>query len=120
MAIAASLLDQWHDGKRLFALVKLVASGNYVTNGDTVDLSTIGLQATINALVGSFVGGQNGFLYTFVSGSQLTNGLLKVFGQQPTDATAGVIALAQIAAAAYPAGVTGDTIVLELTFKFGS
>jgi hypothetical protein len=103
---------------------KIVAAGSYTTGGD--GLSFAGLDAIKSDSVPSFVsiqsqasGGASGFEYRFVPGTTMANGKMQSFGQQPTSVTSGIIALNEIAAAAYPAGITGDTIVFEAIFLFG-
>jgi hypothetical protein len=39
MALAFSLVDTWDDGKRVHVSGTITATGNYVTGGDTLDLS---------------------------------------------------------------------------------
>jgi hypothetical protein len=46
MALTFSLVDTWEDGKRLHVSGTIVASGNYVASGDTLDLSEVPLIAS--------------------------------------------------------------------------
>ena len=39
MALAFSMVDTWDDGKRIHVSGTIAATGNYVTSGDTLDLS---------------------------------------------------------------------------------
>lgn len=116
MAIAIAVTSVSVDGNELRVKGKLTFSGNYVTGGDTIDWTTIigkevgprvvilsGLPVVVD------VGGSSGHEYGYVAGTTLANSKVKVFGQQPTSATAGIIPLDEIAAAAYPASITGDT-----------
>ena len=41
MALTFSLVDTWEDGKRVHVSGTIVVSGNYVTSGDTLDLSEV-------------------------------------------------------------------------------
>jgi len=41
MALTFSLVDTWEDGKRVHVSRTIVASGNYVTAADTLDLSAV-------------------------------------------------------------------------------
>ena len=94
----------------------LAASGSYVAGGDTLDFSGQGNLPVATPPRDLFVHGVAGFVYEFVRGALLTNSKLKVRGHTPTSATAGVIPLEEITAAAYPAGVTGDTISFVAVF----
>lgn len=115
MAIAVTVSDKWDDGKRLHAVGTLAFSGSYATGGDT--LSFAGLVPASRAPVLVQVEGMAGFHYEVNLGSAINNSKVLVRGQEPTNATAGVIALTQLAAAAYPAGVTGDTVRFYAIFK---
>ena len=116
MALAVTINKVDAAQNSLYVRGTLVASGSYVAGGDTLDFSGKGdLPASIPPR-DVFVHGVAGFVYEFVRGTLLTNSKVKVRGQQPTSATAGVIALDEIAAAAYPAGVTGDTITFLAIF----
>ena len=46
MALTFSLVDTWDDGKRVHVSGTIVASGNYTTSGDTLDLSEVPLIAS--------------------------------------------------------------------------
>lgn len=115
MAIAVTITDRWNDGKRLHVSGTLAFSGNYATGGDTLDFT--GKVLASRAPVAVRVEGIAGFRYEVNIGSGIGNSLVLVRGQEPTNATAGVIALTQLAAAAYPAGVTGDTVRFHAIFK---
>lgn len=96
----------------------LAFSGSYVSGGDTLDFTGVADRlASSLAPVAIEVFGQSGFLYRGVPGTTLANSKVKVFGQEPTSATAGVIALTELGASAYPAGVTGDTVAFRATFR---
>lgn len=92
----------------------LVASGSYVTNGDTVNFLTAtypigsafhGTAAPTANSVGSVASPASGYEYVLAPGSSAANCLLQVFEQNAT--TGGLV---QISASSYPAGVSGDTI----------
>jgi len=111
-------------GNVLIVTGTIVASGNYSTGGDTLDLSQIpGLPTDLapdNVDIVSVATPNSGWEYGFVKGASLANGKMQVFGQQPTSASAGVIVLSELAAGAYPASITGDVISVILTFlNFG-
>ncbi len=115
MAIAVTVTDKWDDGKRLHVIGTLAFSGNYATGGDT--LSFAGKVYASRAALAVQVQGIAGFVYEVSLGTTIANNLVLVRGQEPTNATAGVIALTQHAAAAYVAGVTGDTVRFHAIFK---
>jgi hypothetical protein len=121
LAITPASLFVDRSGNAIRVYGKIVATGNYVTGGDT--LSFAGLDAiksnSIPVLVSISSQSSGGFEYRFVPGTTMANGKMQSFGQQPTSATTGVIAMSEVAAGAYPAGVTGDVIVFEAVFVFG-
>ncbi len=117
MAIAVTVNYVSNDDDAFYIFGTLVFSGSYTAGGDTLDLTN---QPSIPASlqpVQLYIAGQSGFNYNWIPGGALSNGKVKIFGQQPTSATTGVIALSELAAAAYPAGITGDTIQFEAIFK---
>lgn len=83
-----------------------VAAGDYATGG--LACALLGLTGVPSGTAPFFVGvaGVGGVVYQY----DIVNAKLKAFGQQPTSASAGVIALSEFAAAATPAAITGDTI----------
>lgn len=86
------------------------AAATYATNGLTVSLSRGDLEASelIEARAWS---NTSGWIYAMTATKFL------IFGQEPTGG-AGVLALSEFTnGAAIPAGVSGDTINIELTFK---
>lgn len=119
MALAATVTRVWHDGQQMHVLGTVAASGSYATGGDTLDLAVRGLPAR-NASRWVELQGESGFAYRWVPGSGISNGKVKVYGQEPTSATAGVIALSELAAGAYPTGITGDAIRFHAIFDFGT
>lgn len=112
MSLAISVTESWFDGQRQHVVGTITPSGNYATGGDALDFTS---QHKIKSPKGRVpthveIQGASGFAYRWVPGTDLATGKVKVLGQEPTNATVGVIALTELAAAAYPAGVTGDTI----------
>ncbi len=91
-------------------LVQLTPSGNYVTGGDTFDLTAItdpggvGLVGFNQPPICVHIIGQNagGYRGEFVPGTNATNGKVKFY----TPATG---ATDEVAAGAYPAAITGGT-----------
>jgi len=123
LSFSVTTTDRSTNAIRVYGTI--AASGSYSTSGDTLSFAgfdqiksdTIPFFVTIQSQKGT---GASGFEYRFVPGTTMANGKMQVFGQQPTSATTGVIALSELAAGAYPAGVTGDAILVEAVFVFGS
>jgi hypothetical protein len=112
MAITPTIKSQWFDGKRLWVHLSLAFSGSYVAGGDTLDMSKLGIQSSG---VPSLFGGMNsqtasttGTVYNWIPGTTQATG--KVVALQG--------ALAEVAAGAYPASITGDTADMLCYFKF--
>jgi hypothetical protein len=104
MAITPTLKAQWFDGKRLWIHLALVFSGSYVTGGDTLNLQSLGIKASAAPAMWATIEGQalgsNGTQYVWIQGTTQANGKVGV------TQGAGV----EVAAGAYPASVTGDTV----------
>ncbi len=111
MAIAVTITDRWNDGKRLHVSGTLGFSGNYATGGDTLDFT--GKVTASRAPVDLSVDGQAGFKYNAVKGTTIANNKVKVFQTGAAVSSP----FAELAAAAYPAGVTGDTVGFQAIFK---
>ena len=114
MALAFTLVDTWDDGKRIHVSGTAAASGNYSTGGDTLDLSQFPVVAATQPPVQgtAWMDGLAGYDYVFAPGSAMNNGKVKIFQQ---GASAG--AFPELAAGAYPAAITGDTITFYGIFK---
>ena len=114
MALAFTLVDTWDDGKRIHVSGTATASGNYSTGGDTLDLSQFPVVAATQPPVQgtAWMDGLAGYDYVFAPGSAMNNGKVKIFQQ---GASAG--AFPELAAGAYPAAITGDTITVYGIFK---
>lgn len=105
MSIALTLVDIDNSGKSTYVTSLLTFSGSYSTGGDTIDFTTIiGKQylgrvfiAGKAPLYGSAYG-TSGYSFGFIPGAALNNGKIKI---NTTAAT-------ELAAGAYPAGITGD------------
>lgn len=124
MAIAATGVALWEDNRVIRAIATLVLSGSYAAGGEAFDPLTQSYTpgttrlafSVIRSLGGKApiavdINGINGWIY----GYDFTNKKILIRGQQPTDATAGIIPLAQLANGAYPATVTSDVITVEIT-----
>ena len=131
MPIALTLSPANVDGSAsnfIFAVVQLTFSGSYPAGGDTLDLTTItdklGSSQIVNALADSNASlntafGQVGGYYVVRGDPSVTPGQaspvptalnawkLKLFNAGGTELNAG----------AYPASVTGDSVVLLLTAR---
>ena len=114
MALALSAKPTRHGLRTKDRVVKVVASGNYVTGGDTVDLTNVsnpnflsdqrfGQNSSINDY--EVVQAPAGYTAELVPGATLATWKLMVFSAPNT----------QLAAAAYPAAITGDFFILRFT-----
>lgn len=108
MAVAVTVTKKWYDGKKLFVLGTLTFSGSYTTGGDGLSFTGLGIQSSLAPDI-VWVGGTAGYGYGYVPGSPASqsNGKVKI---STTAAT-------ELAAGAYPAGITGDAnIIFESSF----
>jgi hypothetical protein len=107
MALSFTLVDTWNDGKRIHVAGTIAASGNYAAGGDTLDLSQTPIVASTRAPIQgtAWMDGLAGYDYVFTPGSAMNNGKVKIFAN---GASAG--AFPELAAGAYPAAITADTI----------
>jgi hypothetical protein len=108
MALALTVTKQWYDGKKLFVMGTIAGSGSYVTGGDTLNLQSLGIKSS-QVPFQAWIGGTSGYAFGWVPGTTQANGKVKI---STTAAT-------ELAAGAYPAGITGDTnIQFEAGFEF--
>jgi len=112
MAITISLQPNNVDSSAsnfVYAVATLTFSGNYVTGGDTLDFTQITNMVPSDTIVQVFAESQNGNsgYYIPVQGATLNNWKLKAFVGGGTE----------VAAGAYPAGVTGDIVQLSITAR---
>lgn len=84
----------------------ITASGNYAAGGEVLAPALAALHPTNKEPDYVDINSQAGFVYQY----NFTTKKMMVRGQEPTNAGAGVMALTELAAAAYPAGITGDVI----------
>lgn len=103
MPITFTRTNYLHELRSMRVVGTLTFSGSYVTGGEVPTGITV--PTTKAAIVADFYGkGDHNFKYDFATG--------KVLVYAPGGA--------QLAAAAYPAGVTGDVVKMELEYpKFG-
>lgn len=110
MAVAVAFTDVWSDGRRIHAIGTLIFSGNYVNNGDAVDIKgakgAIDHQKWLSRLDPTYVeiNGKAGYFYEYDKVNK------KIIVRQGDNTNAAAAPFIQLAAAAYPAGVTGDTV----------
>lgn len=95
MAIAVTATDVWSDGKRQHVIGTLVFSGNYATGGEAISWAVSKIKSSRSPLIVR-IEGKTAYLY----------GYDKAAAKIPIFAPGG----AELAAAAYPGGVTGDTV----------
>jgi hypothetical protein len=114
MALAFTRVDSWDDGQRIHVCGTVAASGSYSIGGDTLDLSQQPIvPSTQPPITGTaWMDGLAGYDYVFIPGAALNNGKVKIFQQG-----SGAGAFAELAAGAYPAAITGDTITFYGIFK---
>jgi hypothetical protein len=117
MAIAVALDPNanrpYVQGRDLVSVMLLTFSGNYATNGDTLNhagLETQGTRAPYTTALVSLTG--SGYWYNYIKGTSVggnfrTNALIKIF------APGGV----EVGAGAYPGAVTGDTVQLYALYR---
>lgn len=99
MASTLTVIKKWRDGQRTHIVATAAFSGSYVTGGEVPtapDLPPIGF---LNAQKWESLNGYNYCL-------NRTNGKLKVLS-----------GVTEASAAAYPAGVTGDSARVELVYE---
>jgi hypothetical protein len=113
MALTFTLVDKWDDGQRIHLAGTITASGNYTTDGDTLDLSQNPVVASSQpSITGTaWMEGLSGYDYVFKPGSAI-NRTVKVFQQ---GSSAG--AFQELAAGSYPTGITSDTITFYGIFR---
>lgn len=119
MALVVTPVSAVDNGKEMVCEGTIVASGNYATGGDTLDLTpfaagvsgrNFGIASPPKYVIAC--NGFAGYVYQVKIGTALNNSLMKVLQSAGSAAP-----LAEIAASAYPGGVTGDTITIVLVFK---
>jgi len=90
----------------------VTASGNYATNGDTLNFQGVTpLLISPFAALQAVITGIAGFVYSFVQGTTQANAKVKVL-----TGAAAQSPLTELTAGAYPGGVTGDTITGVASF----
>jgi len=112
MAVALTVTKKKWDGKQLWVYGTVVLSGSYVSGGDTLSVAGLGIQSSLVPFSVQFES-QSGTAaqainqYTWVPGTTQANGKIRCF----------IGAVAELAAGAYPAAATGDSISATLQFE---
>lgn len=110
VAITVTNLDStWSDGKmyHVYGTLTLTASpATYLTGGLPVNFASPLIKATRAPKIVN-LNSQNGYIYSYVPGTDNTNGLLKIFTAIGTELGNAV---------AIPAGNSGDVIQFEAIF----
>jgi hypothetical protein len=109
MAIAVTIPAQNIDatGVLVWALGTLAFSGSYTTGGDTLDLSQQPLVPSTQVPIQATVQGQSGYNYVFIPGSALNTNKVKIYSSGQTE----------LAAGAYPAAITNDSVGIQAAYK---
>lgn len=126
VAIQINNIDGSANGD-IFVEGVLIPSGNYVSGGDTVDFTGVNSTVTVGP---NFTGPSrelaSGFLKQLWVGSMGGTLLFQYLGIVPSTGSPATAKLkisasasfgTELSAGAYPAGVTGDTIGFQATFK---
>lgn len=108
MAVVATITDQVNLGPRLMVEGTLTFSGNYATGGEIPTFS--GLKTSKSTPLTMLITALAGYVFAYDRGT----GKVLIF-QDATPAAAAP--LPQLAAAAYPAGLTGVTTYFTAYFK---
>jgi hypothetical protein len=111
MPIAAVVMDQWWDGKKLWVDLQLTLSGNYTSGGDTLNLQNLGVLSSgipsimdvLSSLPTAAATKNN---YQWTKGTTQANGIVRCF----TGTT-------EVSTGAYPANMTGDTVYARFKVK---
>lgn len=84
MALTFSIVDTWDDGKRIHVSGTVVATGNYTTGGDTVDLSQVPIIASAQPPIQgtAWMDGLAGYDYIFSPGAAMNSNKVKIFQQE--------------------------------------
>lgn len=112
MAATVTIVKQWWDGKKLWVQANIALSGSYVQGGDTVNLTGLGIKSSqapfaVDVVSTAGTAAQAANLYQWVPGTTQANGKLRCF----------IGAVTELAAGAYPAAATGDTVAATLAFE---
>jgi hypothetical protein len=86
MALTFSLVDTWENGKRVHVSGTITATGNYVTGGDTLDLSQVPVIASAQPPIQgtASMDGLAGFDYVFFPGAAMNSNKVKMLAAGAT------------------------------------
>lgn len=98
----------------VYATLAIGASpATYTTGGIVMNLNQSAIKASRTPQIVQITG-QSGYIYSYVSGTDNSNGLLKIFAQDGVSQDP----LAELTSnGAIPAGVSGDVITAEIIYK---
>lgn len=113
MSVTAAVNKRDKSNGAVTAVFRLAVAGNYSVT-ESLDFALL-IGWTNKQPDSVRIQGNSGFIYSY----DRANKYFKVFGQNPTSVTAGVIGLSELTAGAYPAGITGDTIEAIVTWLRG-
>ena len=108
LSLAIKQFDVDATGKQLYVVGTITASGSYTTGGDTLDLTNQSYipSDALPKQVSIFTQTGVVFSYTWILGSALNNGKMKIYQAGGTE----------LAAGAYPAAITSDIIAFSAVF----
>jgi len=106
MALVLTVNHHWTDGKKLHIVGTVAATGNYTTGGLALSFNSTRIKSSRVPDDVDIQGLSNNF-YKYLPGATRDVGKIKML-----DSTG-----AEIAQAALPGGITGDTITVRATFK---
>ena len=111
MTLVVTNVERWFDGQRIHQVGTILASGSYVTGGDTVDFAKGDIHSS---RVPDWVEihGEAGYVYGYKPGTTISNGKVIAF-----EAGADAAPLDEVAAGAYPAALIADVIRYHAIFK---
>lgn len=105
MAVVVTKTDHWNSQGRMTVLANVVFSGSYATGGELYDFAAV--QWGYIQPIWVHIQGKAGYFYEY----DFTNKKIIVRQQiNPAAAGGADVPFSELAAAAYPAGVTGDSV----------
>jgi hypothetical protein len=106
MALTPTLVQRWHDTKRVHVVATVVASGSYTTGGEVLATTIKQLAKISTDPFWVDIRGRAGYIYAY---DYATNKVMVFYGDN-NNANDGP--LIQIPAASYPSDLTSDSIRL--------
>lgn len=107
MSLTLTVTDHWQDGKRIHVVGTIVAAGNYTTAGVTLSFADTKIKSSSIPEVVLIAGANGLYIYRYQPGTGIADGKVLVVDLSTQ---------AQLAAAAFPAGITGDTLTVYAIF----